>query len=388
MPRQSTVLDIFLSSPSDLDAERDFVLAASQEWNLLHSRDTGCYINVITWEDTIVPALSGRPQQVVNEQVGDDYDVYLGMMWSKLGSPTGKAESGTVEEFDRALDRYRRGEGIRLAMLFKTAPIPTSILNGAQFDGVITFKRRFAEEGGFYGEFETDDELRSVLNRLFKQIASGARRAVVERAETCPAAAIGETIEPVAQDDDLRDIGILDLNEKFASVVSQQTQFLDGWTKILVSNSEITNSANSQMGDLTRFGPAEPADLRPIISRLADTLNTLSEYVETNIPKYSEGNDKIISLTEAGLDLSQDFAENPNGLRSSVLELMTQLLENREATESLIGTTRGLPRMTTEFNRAKKRAVKAQERMLAETDRLRDRLSTTLTAFDQAKSGS
>ena len=127
MPRQSTVLDVFLSSPNDLDPERDFIVSVAQEWNLLRSRSTGCYINLITWQDTIAPALSSRPQQVINDQVGDDYDVYLGMMWSKLGSPTGEAESGTVEEFDRALDRYRRGEGIRLTAHVCSSGAPGSL---------------------------------------------------------------------------------------------------------------------------------------------------------------------------------------------------------------------------------------------------------------------
>jgi hypothetical protein len=150
---------------------------------------------------------------VINEQVGDDYDVYLGMMWSKLGSPTGEAESGTVEEFDRALDRYRRGEGIRLAMVFKTAPIPTSILSGEQFEKVKAFKQRFADEGGLYREFESEEELRSVINRLFEQIAAGSRDLSNDRALANGLRSESTDATTQCEDDDLSDIGLLDLNE-------------------------------------------------------------------------------------------------------------------------------------------------------------------------------
>jgi hypothetical protein len=385
VPRQSAVFDIFLSSPSDLEPERDFIVAASQEWNLLRSRDTGCHINIITWEDTIAPSLSGRPQEVINEQVGDDYDVYLGMMWSKLGSPTGEAESGTVEEFDRALDRYRSGEGVRLAMLFKTAPIPTTILNGEQFDKVTTFKRRFADEGGLYREFDSEDGLRLVLNRLFEQIAAGAPE-IGGTLEHAASAAPREEGEILKESEDLSDIGILDLNDQLSAVVAEQAKFLDGWQQVLTSNTKESNNASSEMEQLTRFGAASPSALRPIISHFSANLDQLSKFVEENIADFVDGNNRIIGLTEAALDLSADFPDQGQTIttRSSVLELLSTLLENRTSLDELITTSKGLPRMTTEFNRAKKRAVKAQEAMLVEIDRLRENLSAILTRFDRS----
>jgi hypothetical protein len=389
MPRHSVVVDVFLSSPNDVDAERDFIVAVAQEWNLLRSRDTGCHVNVITWEDIIAPALSDRPQSVINEQIGNNYDVYLGLMWSKLGSPTGAAESGTVEEFDRALDRFRGGESIRLAMLFKTSPIPTHILNGAQFDKVSAFKQRFAHEGGLYREFQTDDELRGILNRLFEQIANQTRISSTDE-RSAQSVVTSPTITENAGNgaesaiEDLADIGILDLNEQLTAVVGEQAKFLDGWMEVLTSNTEESNSASQQMEDLTRFGAADPSALRPIMSRLSTNLDRLSKFVEDNLEGFLSGNNKIIALTEAGLDLSEDFPdqEGASSMKSSVVELLSTLLENKTSLEELITTTRGLPRMTTQFNRAKKRAVKAEEAMLSEIERLRQSLSDCLTRFD------
>jgi hypothetical protein len=120
------------------------------------------------------------------------------------------------------------------------------------------------------------------------------------------------------------------------------------------------------------------------MSRLSSSLDQLSDYVEANVSAFSDGNNQIIALTEAGLDISEDFSdpEGTQNLKSAILDLLAELLENKTSLENLIGTTRGLPRMTTEFNRAKKRAVKAEERMLGEIERLRGSLSATLASFE------
>lgn len=389
MARQATVIDVFLSSPSDLGDEREFVAEAAQEWNLLRSKATGCYINIITSDSIIAPALSDRPQSVINQQVGSDYDVYLGMMWSRLGSPTGQADSGTVEEFDRALDRYRGGEAVRLCMLFKTAPIPMAILQGEQFSKVEAFKRRFSSEGGLYREFEKEDELRGVLNRLFEQIAGESYEVTTLSEDDNTPLPAPQLIVDVAPDtlaanattlEDLADIGLLDLNEQLTQVVTEQSEFLEGWTAALVSNSDVANAATAEMQELTRFGTADPSALKPIMSRVSASMNSLSQYVENNIDSFVEKNNQIIALSEAGLDLSTDFSASPDGqdMRSSIVELLAQLMENQSNLDELIGTTRGLPRMTTEFNRAKKRAISAQELMLDEISRLRHRLAASL----------
>ncbi|RZL78698.1 MAG: hypothetical protein EOP66_07730, partial [Sphingomonas sp.] len=165
------MIDIFVSSPSDVNHERQLIVDVARDWNSLHSRRRSCHLNVLTWEDAVAPALGSRAQDAINQQIGDQYDVYLGVMWSKFGVSTGLADSGTVEEFERALDRYKGGDRLRLAMMFKTADVPTAQLDGLQYAKVQDFKKRFSDEGGLYREFLTDEDLRLVANRIFNQAA-------------------------------------------------------------------------------------------------------------------------------------------------------------------------------------------------------------------------
>ncbi|UQD71273.1 hypothetical protein JEY40_36380 [Bradyrhizobium japonicum] len=41
------------------------------------------------------------PQEVINRQVVDHCDLLVGIFWTRIGSPTGVAESGTIEEIER-----------------------------------------------------------------------------------------------------------------------------------------------------------------------------------------------------------------------------------------------------------------------------------------------
>jgi hypothetical protein len=134
MARNARVIDVFLSSPSDVGSEREFIRRTAHEWNVLRARSTGCHINVLTWEDAVAPAISDRPQSVINEAIGDEYDVFLGLMWGRFGTATGEAESGTVEEFDRALDRYRNGENLRLYRRYSIVSSPNVLMRPSSID--------------------------------------------------------------------------------------------------------------------------------------------------------------------------------------------------------------------------------------------------------------
>jgi len=117
--RQVELVTIFLACPSDLAAERAIVRGVVAELNRTWSKHTRVYFEVVGWEE--VPSGTGSdPQDVVNRYIGDDYDLFLGLMGATLGSPTGRAASGTVEEYDRALSRYREDPGaVELMFYFK-----------------------------------------------------------------------------------------------------------------------------------------------------------------------------------------------------------------------------------------------------------------------------
>src|SRR5215204_7344364 len=108
MGRQTTILQVFVASPSDLKSERIALESVIRELNQMHSETTGAYLELIKWETHAIPGFGSDPQAVINEQIADKYDIFIGMLATKFGSPTPRAGSGTEEEFERAYERFIR----------------------------------------------------------------------------------------------------------------------------------------------------------------------------------------------------------------------------------------------------------------------------------------
>lgn len=122
MPKTEKVLSIFLASPGDVSDERGRVDAFVDEWNNLWSEDLGVHLRLVKWETHAYPAVGADGQDVINAQIGEEYDLFLGIMWKRFGTPTGRAASGTVEEFERALVRYRASGSPQLMFYFVVVP--------------------------------------------------------------------------------------------------------------------------------------------------------------------------------------------------------------------------------------------------------------------------
>ncbi len=98
MPRQETILQVFVAAPSDLAEERAALEDVIWELNSTWSRTLGCRLDLLRWETHAVPGMGLDAQDVVNRSVPRDYDIFIGMLWSRFGTPTTRAESGTEEE--------------------------------------------------------------------------------------------------------------------------------------------------------------------------------------------------------------------------------------------------------------------------------------------------
>lgn len=101
---------IFVSSPGDVADERAQCEGAVQELNMtLHALmpERGVELELIRWETHTHPDLTGNPQQVVDDQIGVDYHIFLGIMWTRFGTPTSSAGSGTEREFRAAYQGWQ-----------------------------------------------------------------------------------------------------------------------------------------------------------------------------------------------------------------------------------------------------------------------------------------
>lgn len=105
MSYEAKVFRILIASPSDVTEEREIAVKTIQEWNDLNSSERKIVLLPLRWESHTAPEYGARPQEVINRQVVDHCDLVIGIFWTRIGSPTGVADSGTLEEIERSASR-------------------------------------------------------------------------------------------------------------------------------------------------------------------------------------------------------------------------------------------------------------------------------------------
>ena len=95
-------VNVAIASPGDVDRERDAILKVFTRWNDAHDH---AFLHPVMWEYSSVPTLGDHPQHLLNEQIIERSDLLIAIFWSRLGTPTPTADSGTVEEIREVIKR-------------------------------------------------------------------------------------------------------------------------------------------------------------------------------------------------------------------------------------------------------------------------------------------
>lgn len=123
MTYSATAFRLLLSAPSDVTSE-DIGAAIETviRWNVLYGQQSGHVVVPTNWGHHAVAKYGDRPQAVLNDQLVDDADIVIALFWYRLGSPTGEAESGTIEEIERA-----HANGAYVGILRCVRPVPNDV---------------------------------------------------------------------------------------------------------------------------------------------------------------------------------------------------------------------------------------------------------------------
>ncbi|HTE97514.1 MAG TPA: DUF4062 domain-containing protein [Bradyrhizobium sp.] len=165
MPARYKVYRVMIGSPSDLAEERQAATDAINEWNAQHADAEGAVLLPVKWETHALPTSGVRPQAAINDQLVDRCDILLGMFWTKVGTKTGVAISGTVEEIDRFV-----AAGKPAMLYFSGRKIPKGRVDGKQAAKLKKFKDATYKDS-LVGSFGSVTELkRVVLRDLTRQV--------------------------------------------------------------------------------------------------------------------------------------------------------------------------------------------------------------------------
>jgi hypothetical protein len=116
---------IFLASPGDVLSERRCAQQVVDELNRTLPDEKALALQLIRWEEDAYPGYGCDAQAVVNAQLAEmaKYTLFVGILWNRLGTETSRADSGTVEEFRRAVQASRETGQPEIWFYFRESPV-------------------------------------------------------------------------------------------------------------------------------------------------------------------------------------------------------------------------------------------------------------------------
>ncbi len=161
MTTTTTLIRIFVGSPGDVQEERtvaeQVIASLDRQLGAAH----GFTLRFVGYEHDSWPGFGQDAQDVINGQI-KPYDIFVGIMWARLGTPTARAASGTVEEFERAYSRWQEHGAPRLMFYFNHAEVSRDV-DAEQLAKVQKFERMLQQRGGLLADYRTIDEFREKL---------------------------------------------------------------------------------------------------------------------------------------------------------------------------------------------------------------------------------
>lgn len=303
MPRTAVVVQIFVASPSDVQPEREALESLIREMNPILSSSFGVLFELVRWETHVMPAFGTDPQAVINDQIGEDYDVFIGILWARFGTSTPRAASGTMEEFERAYARLQNNANKpEIMFYFKDAAIPVTV-DIEQLKKVQTFRASLSEKGGVYATFEDLQvfgvSVRAHLSRLAQKFSRNFQSLLqLEVSEKIA----DSSIEVMVEDE----LGYIDYVE-----------ICDARTDDMIASMEIISEAtvrmgfqfeghNRDMGMLASSG-SNPKSAKRLIKRCADDMLAYAGIIKSQTPIYALNRDGAFEALSNALALNHQF---------------------------------------------------------------------------------
>ena len=182
MTTMQRIIRILVGSPSDVQPERDALDEVVQEFNHTWGEYLQVRLDLVRWETHVSPGIGEDAQDVINQQLPDKPDIFVGLMWGRFGTPTKRAGSGTEEEFSRILEQHEREpDSIGILFYFKNASIAPNSIALDQMERVKNFKRDTASEGLLHTEFDTTEDF---ARKIRQHLSQHVQRLMGQAAQT------------------------------------------------------------------------------------------------------------------------------------------------------------------------------------------------------------
>lgn len=378
MPRHNLVLQVFVASPSDVTEERQILDSVVAELNRIWAETLGLSFEVLKWETHARPAFDVDPQAVINAQIPDDYDVFIGIFWSRFGTPTNRADSGTAEEFERAYARFKRTGSVPEIMLyFKEASLSPSKLDPTQLQALQDFRNSLSDKGGLFSTFEDhagfEASLRSHLSAIAQKFAN-------EQAQRASSHQTLDTVKSIDESDE--DYGLLDYLDIHGSRTEEMAAAInlinEATVRIGEQLTQRTSEVNSAAGDVR--------NAQRVIKRASEDMNRYGDILNSQVTVLASARQEAFTALSNALALMAEFPGHQGDLPPLRVTLLGMIVGAGEAKNGLLGmrdSANALPRISKDLNKSKRAVVTSLDKFLAEIDSIESTAVNIIDAIDR-----
>lgn len=376
MPTPILKYKVFIASPSDVMDERQSINEVVDELNLTFSNQKGIVIEVIKWETHVSPAVGiGSVQKIINKDVGDDYDLFIGVLWKKFGTPTDVAESGTEEEFLNAYKAFIEGQR-KLQILFyfnNSTPLSLSEIDPAQLAKVSDFKKQLAGKGVLYSQYNTIEEFQKFL-RIHIQLRIGELMESHQNADLGIIQTKELAVTQIEKKNEVdEELGTLDyqelIEEYFANSTNSLVRMSDATSWVGKEISKKADELNELSATKVDLGKKF---LKDFCRRTATLMNDYAARIESEIPIFISSFERgTESFTQLIAIYNTDFA----GLnRNEAQEVLHSLNDLKLSVKGASDKMDGLLTSVTRLPRLEKELTKARNNVEYKLKELRNKL--------------
>jgi hypothetical protein len=321
MPKSKLEYSILLSSPSDVSDERTIAEEVIVEVERIWGLQNGATLRLLSWENDVAPQFGIEPQSIINYSLGDEWDIYLGLMHARFGTATKKFGSGTEEEFERAHGLWKAAPSSRQLMFyFKKGPVDFDAIDPNQIGKVIAFKRRMSELGGLYREFDGPDGFRNLLRVHLVSILTTLHQEYKtpdNSSQSISDSLVIPSQQALAPQEQGAE-GFLDLIEDSNAGMSEMGLCMSAIGDALNEGSAEIIRARAVLDQASAIG--DPKGMRQAISEMSKTMQKMAKILADNRRAYSQTSKRAISAFSQAITIAKSASPEGIGEQSSLKE--------------------------------------------------------------------
>jgi len=356
-------IKVFISCPGDIIDELNSIRIITEEINKTAGKQNSYNLELLNWKTDTYTQVGSDAQEVINKQLESEYDILVGLLWQKIGTPTKRDKSGTIEEINLAISNKDKEQLI----YFKTTPPDNlNLIDIDQLSKINSFKRELSDKGLLYKEFNSISNFESLFrinltNLIIDKVLSQKQEIEKKLSVIQPNdkySSINDLITEVEnKDESILDLDIFELAEETESYINMISSSLNSMTNTIT---DLATILTKRTEELNRFKKIKDERLKiskakTIINLLANELDEFNNRINNELPIFSE------NFTEFGHAYSKLMIVAANYDNNDTSELNQSAIEFRDSVEfategcaSLLREIVKWPPVNSKFNKSKR----------------------------------